>query len=113
MEAQNKKLQLELEHLRLVFTGSFGTLTIDEFVFLFSSRGKWGSQTEKVKEMYEVEIREARKIIDDTAKDRAAAELRAKRAEEETLKFKDKYVKIIALFSVLKNVFSWSDMKPY
>lgn len=54
------------------------------------SRGKWGSQTEKVKEMYEVEIREARKIIDDTAKDRASAELRAKRAEEETLKFKDK-----------------------
>ena len=41
--------------------------------------------------MYEVEIREARRIIDDTAKDRASAELRAKRAEEETLKFKDKY----------------------
>lgn len=42
--------------------------------------------------MYETEVREARRIIDDTAKDRAAAELRAKRAEEETLKFKDKYV---------------------
>ncbi len=41
--------------------------------------------------MYDVEIREARRIIDDTAKDRASAELRAKRAEEETLKFKDKY----------------------
>jgi len=74
LEAQNKKLQLELEHLR----------------------GKWGSQTEKVKEMYEVEIREARKIIDDTAKDRASAELRAKRAEEETLKFKDKYETLLA-----------------
>lgn len=43
--------------------------------------------------MYDVEIREARRIIDDTAKDRATAELRAKRAEEETAKFKDKYVK--------------------
>lgn len=74
LEAQNKKLQLELDHLR----------------------GKWGSQTEKVKEMYEVEIREARKIIDDTAKDRASAELRAKRAEEETLKFKDKYETLLA-----------------
>lgn len=42
--------------------------------------------------MYDVEIREARRIIDDTAKDRAAAELRAKRAEEETLKLQDKYV---------------------
>jgi hypothetical protein len=44
--------------------------------------------------MYDVEIREARRIIDDTAKDRAAAELRAKRAEEETEKFRDKYAKI-------------------
>ncbi|CAF4576719.1 unnamed protein product [Rotaria sp. Silwood1] len=74
LEAQNKKLQLELEHLR----------------------GKWGTQTNKVKEMYEVEIREARQVIDDTAKDRAAAELRAKRAEEETLRFKDKYETLLA-----------------
>ena len=43
--------------------------------------------------MYEVEIREARRIIDETSKDRATAELRAKRAEEETLKYKDKYEK--------------------
>lgn len=43
--------------------------------------------------MYEVEIREARRIIDETSKDRATAELRAKRAEEETLKYKDKYDK--------------------
>ena len=42
--------------------------------------------------MYEIEIREARRLIDDTAKDYAAVELRAKRAEEETLKFKDKYI---------------------
>jgi intermediate filament protein if len=74
LEAQNKKLQLELEHLR----------------------GKWGTQTTKVKDMYDVEIREARRIIDDTAKDRASAELRAKRAEEETLKFKDKYDVLLA-----------------
>lgn len=60
--------------------------------FNIISSGQWGTQTGKVKEMYETEVREARRIIDDTAKDRAAAELRAKRAEEETLKFKDKYV---------------------
>ncbi|CAF4752008.1 unnamed protein product, partial [Rotaria magnacalcarata] len=41
-------------------------------------------------------VREARRIIDETAKDRAAAELRAKRAEEETLKFKDKYETLLA-----------------
>ncbi|CAF1667355.1 unnamed protein product, partial [Adineta ricciae] len=74
LEALNKKLQLELEHLR----------------------GKWGSETGKVKEMYEVEIREARRIIDETSKDRATAELRAKRAEEETLKYKDKYETLLA-----------------
>lgn len=58
--------------------------------FLFS--GKWGTETGKVKEMYEVEIREARRVIDETAKDRAAAELRVKRAEEETSKLRDKFV---------------------
>lgn len=51
--------------------------------------------------MYEVEIREARRIVDDTAKDRAAAELRAKRAEEETLKFKDKYVQLASSHCIL------------
>ena len=66
-----------------------------------SSSGKWGSQTGKVKEMFEVEIREARRIVDDTAKDRATAELRAKRAEEETLKFKDKYVELHSIVSRL------------
>ena len=49
--------------------------------------------------MFEVEIREARRIVDDTAKDRATAELRAKRAEEETLKFKDKYVDLHSVVS--------------
>ncbi|CAF1426304.1 unnamed protein product, partial [Didymodactylos carnosus] len=68
LEAQNKKLQLELEHLR----------------------GKWGEQTSKVKDMFGVEIREARRIIDETAKDRATAEVRAKRAEEDTKNYKDK-----------------------
>ncbi len=53
--------------------------------------------------MYDIEIREARRIIDDTAKDRAAAELRAKRAEEETLKFKDKYVEI-NFFNFIKSI---------
>ena len=72
-------------------------------IFFVSSRiharfssGKWGSQTSKVKDMYDVEIREARRIIDDTAKDRATAELRAKRAEEETAKFKDKYETLLS-----------------
>ncbi len=72
----------------------YGRFFFEMFLFCSNesiSSGKWGTQTNKVKDMYDVEIREARRIIDDTAKDRASAELRAKRAEEETLKFKDKY----------------------
>jgi len=55
--------------------------------------------------MFEVEIREARRIIDDTAKDRAAAELRAKRAEEETAKFRDKYIDIFNTIQLIFTVF--------
>jgi hypothetical protein len=43
--------------------------------------------------MYEVETREARFIIDDTNKDRAIADLRTQRIEEEILKLKDRYIK--------------------
>jgi len=65
--------------------------------------------------MYDIEIREARRIIDDTAKDRASAELRAKRAEEETLKFKDKYIEISCFFDTIQLIFAlvFIDMKHY
>jgi hypothetical protein len=65
--------------------------------------------------MYDIEIREARRIIDDTAKDRASAELRAKRAEEETLKFKDKYIEISYFFDTIQLIFAlvFIDMKHY
>ncbi len=43
--------------------------------------------------MYEIEIREARFIIDDTNKDRAIADLRTQHIEEEILKLKDRYIK--------------------
>jgi hypothetical protein len=54
---------------------------------------KWASQINKIKEMYEIEIREARFIIDDTNKDRAIADLRTQHIEEEILKLKDRYIK--------------------
>lgn len=54
------------------------------------SRDKWGSQTHAIRDQYDVEIHDVRRIIDETAKDRAAIELRAKRAEEETSKIKEK-----------------------
>jgi len=87
-------------------------------MFLFCSNesissGKWGTQTNKVKDMYDVEIREARRIIDDTAKDRASAELRAKRAEEETLKFKDKYSCFLYSKNSIFAIYFSLDMKDY
>jgi hypothetical protein len=63
--------------------------------------------------MYDVEIREARRIIDDTAKDRAAAELRAKRAEEETTKFRDKYIAIFDIIQLIFTSFVSVDMIHY
>ncbi|CAM4794991.1 unnamed protein product [Rotaria magnacalcarata] len=68
LEAQNKKYQLEIDHLRK----------------------KWGSETSKVKEVYEKEITEARHILDDATNDCATIELRAKHAEEETHKLQDR-----------------------
>ncbi|KAI3381669.1 hypothetical protein SNEBB_004565 [Seison nebaliae] len=74
LEAQNKKLQLELEALK----------------------GKWGNETSKIHEIFETELKEARQLVDDTAKERANAELRAKRAEEETAQFKRRYEEALA-----------------
>ncbi|CAF3670994.1 unnamed protein product [Rotaria socialis] len=68
LEAQNKKYQLEIDHLRK----------------------KWGSETSKVKEVYEKEITEGRHILNDATKDCATIELRAKHAEEETHKLQDR-----------------------
>lgn len=57
----------------------------------FSER--WNEQTSKIKEVYDKEIHEVRQSIDDTVKDYATTDLRAKRAEEEKLKLKEKYTR--------------------
>ena len=61
-----------------------------------SFSNQWNAQTTKVKGIYEVEIQQARHTIDGTATDRATAELRAKRAEEERWKLKEKYALLVA-----------------
>lgn len=55
-----------------------------------SFRDKWGSQTHSIRDKYDVEIHNVRRLIDESAKDRATVELRAKRAEEEAVKIKEK-----------------------
>lgn len=52
LEAQNRKLAADLEALR----------------------GRWGKDTSSIKQMYEGELAEARKLIDETAKARKGIE---------------------------------------
>jgi chromosome segregation ATPase len=73
LEAQNRKLQLELEALQ----------------------NKAGQGSSKIKEMYEVEMNEAKKLIDDTTRDRAAAEVKARDAEKEAGRYRKRYEEIL------------------
>ncbi|CAF0862768.1 unnamed protein product, partial [Didymodactylos carnosus] len=73
LEAQNRKLQLELEALQ----------------------NKSGQGSSKIKEMYEVEMSEAKKLIDDTTRDRAAAEVKAREAEKEAGRYRKRYEEIL------------------
>ena len=61
LEAQNRKLASELDDLR----------------------SKWGKETNAVKVMYETELEEARKIIDDTNNEKSRLHLRVGQLEEQ------------------------------
>jgi len=73
LKPKNRKLQLELEALQ----------------------NKAGQGSSKIKEMYEVEMHEARKLIDDTTRDRAAAEVKARDAEKEAGRYRKRYEEIL------------------
>ncbi|CAF1585247.1 unnamed protein product [Didymodactylos carnosus] len=75
LEAQNRKLQLELEAIQ--------------------SRAGQGSS--KIKEMYEIEMNQARNLIDDTGRDRAAAEVKAQKAEQEAGRYRQRYDEVVNL----------------
>lgn len=61
LEAQNRKLAEELDQLRR----------------------QWGRETQSVKTMYQVELDEARKLLDDVEKDKARLEIRNASLEEQ------------------------------
>ncbi|TKR81358.1 hypothetical protein L596_015240 [Steinernema carpocapsae] len=69
LEAQNRKLQADLELLR----------------------GKWGKDTHNIRQMYEGELSEARKLIDDTNKQREELEKQIRKMLEELADYKKKY----------------------
>jgi len=61
LEAQNRKLGSELDELR----------------------SKWGKETTHIKQMYEAELSEARRLIDDLSKDKAALEIKLSSVQEQ------------------------------
>ena len=69
LEVHNKKLQMELDALK----------------------SRAGGESAKIREMYEVELREAKLLIDQTGKDKANAELKAQQSEEDASRFKKRY----------------------
>ena len=73
LEAQNRKLAADLDFLR----------------------GRWGKDTFNIREMYETEIREARKLIEDSnaERDRLADEIR--KLQEELTSYSDGYKKAV------------------
>lgn len=61
LEAQNRKLTEELDRLK----------------------SKWGKETTAIKAMYQAELDEARKLLDDAEKDKAALEIKVASLEEQ------------------------------
>ena len=61
LEAQNKKLQIELDMLK----------------------SKWGQETKHIEKMYQVELEEARSVLNDTAKTKDGLQVKLDRSEQE------------------------------
>jgi predicted nucleic acid-binding Zn-ribbon protein len=69
LEAQNKKLQLELNSLK----------------------GKWGQETKQIEKMYQIELDEARSVLNDTSKTKDTIQVKLEKAEYEFESLKKKY----------------------
>ena len=87
LEAQNRKLVLELEGLK----GRSGQWVHDQtsshLMHVFAlSRG-----SSRIKEMYEIEMAEANRLIDETKRDAAAANVKTQQAEQEVKRQKARY----------------------
>ena len=84
LEGQNKKLLAELEELRQ----------------------RWGEDSRRIKERYEPELLEARATIDDTTREKAMSEIKAKRSEYEAMSFKRQYDDALSQIQADKNKIS-------
>lgn len=75
LEAQNRKLQMELEALQ----------------------NRSGQGSSRIKEMYDIEMSEAKRLIDDTKRDAAAANVKTQQAEQDVRRQRDRYNQISGL----------------
>ena len=73
LEVHNKKLQMELDDLKK----------------------RAGNEANTIRGMYETELKCAKGLIDDTSKDKANAEIKAKQNEEEVDKYKKRYSDVV------------------
>jgi intermediate filament protein if len=74
LEVHNKKLQMELDALK----------------------NRAGGESGKIREMYEIELKEAKHLIDETGKDKANAEIKARQCEEDAERFKKRYNDVLS-----------------
>jgi hypothetical protein len=72
LEAQNKKLELELGNLR----------------------SKWGQETKQIEKMYQVELDEARNVLNDTSKTKDTLRLKLDKSEQELDLIRRKYTEL-------------------
>lgn len=79
MEAQNKNLAAELERLK----------------------NKWGQETSQVKAMYQLELDEARKLLDDAVGDKGRLEIKVASLEDVLQELRSRFVARLQL-STLK-----------
>ena len=69
LEAQNKKLQMELNILK----------------------GKWGTETKQIEQMYKIELEEARSVLNDTSKTKDCVQYQLSKQEGELDSMRKKY----------------------
>lgn len=81
LEAQNRKLSGDLEALK----------------------SKWGKDTTNIRSMYEGELREARKLIDETAKAKTAVEMEIQKLKDDLTAMRTKYEDALRLRDGDKN----------
>jgi len=84
LEAQNKKLQIELDALR----------------------GKWGQESKQIEKMYKIELEEARNVMNDTAKHRDSLQLKLNKNERDLEDVRRKYTDLESVLSSDKSKIS-------